>query len=51
MLKQLQQQLLKYISRTHLSNVPRARFSERRFTPEIDLEENRGGEERCKYAD
>lgn len=56
-LKQLQQQhccfqqLLKYIFRTHLSNVPRAWFSERRFTPEINLEENRGRVERCKYVD
>ena len=40
-------------SRTHLADVPRAGFSERRLTPEINLQENRGrvGRRvgRCQY--
>lgn len=34
---------------SHLSKVSGARFSERRLTPEINLEGNNGRTERCKH--
>lgn len=34
---------------SHLSKVSGARFSERRLTPEINLEGSNGRTERCKY--